>query len=71
MLQPTYRKSPRSTNERALTQERRAARIARYEEIKRMRVAGVSISAIARYFGMQRSTVSTLAHATHESPKAG
>ncbi len=49
--------SPRSTKELERQQVRRAQRVERYKEIKRMRADGTSISAIARKMGMQRETV--------------
>ncbi len=49
--------SPRSTKELVRQQAKRARRVERYEEIKALRAAGASISAIARRMGMQRETV--------------
>ncbi len=56
-LRPKSDPSRRSVKEVLQQQARREQRVQRYEEIKRMRAEGHSISVIARRMGMQRATV--------------
>ncbi len=56
-LCPKSNFSRRSVKELLQQEARRARRVERYEEIKRMRAEGHSLSAIARRLGMQRATV--------------
>jgi transposase len=56
-LKPKRHQSQRSMKELARHEERRAQRVKRYEEVKRLRAAGMSISAIGRQLGMHRETV--------------
>lgn len=56
-LRPKPDTSRRSVKEVLQQQARREQRVERYEEIKRMRAEGQSISSIARKLGMQRATV--------------
>jgi len=56
-LHPKSASSRRSVKELMRQQTKREQRIERYEEIKRMRAEGQSISSIARKLGMQRATV--------------
>jgi len=56
-LGPKRQESQRTMNVLARHEERRARRIKRYEEVKRLRAAGMSLSAIGRQLGMHRETV--------------
>jgi len=56
-LRPKSDCSRRSVKELLQQEARRARRVQRYEEVKRMRADGHCISAIARRIGMQRATV--------------
>jgi transposase len=47
----------RSLRERAVRQGRRERRRARFEAVRAMRAEGVSLAAIARHFGLSRTTV--------------
>jgi hypothetical protein len=50
-LRPKRQESQRTMKELARHEERRAQRVKRYEEMKRLRAAGMSISAIGRQIG--------------------
>jgi transposase len=56
-LKPKRHQSQRTMKELARHEEKRAHRVKRYEEVKRLRATGMSISAIARQIGMHRETV--------------
>lgn len=51
------------TRDQQLAQARRARRLARYEEVRRMQAEGWSLRAIARQMGLARQTVCRFAHA--------
>jgi transposase len=68
-LRPKSDCSQRSVKELLRQQARRERRVERYEEIKRMRAEGHSISASARKMGMQRATVRMFLRA-NEYPEA-
>lgn len=57
ILRPKQSRAPLSKNEVARRQERRARRIERWEEVRRLRAEGAPIIVIARRLGMQRATV--------------
>jgi DNA-binding CsgD family transcriptional regulator len=56
-LKPKQHQSPRTMKQLAEHEEKRAQRVKRYEEVKRLQATGMSISAIGRQMGMHRETV--------------
>jgi transposase len=54
---PKQRQSQRTMKQLAEHEEKRARRVKRYEEVKRLQATGMSISAIGRQMGMHRETV--------------
>lgn len=56
-LRPLPPPDRRSQAEKAISEQRRAQRVARYEEVKRLHAGGATISAIARQLGVHRQTV--------------
>jgi transposase len=56
-LKPKQHQSQRTMKQLAEHEEKRAQRVKRYEEVKRLQATGVSISAIGRQMGMHRETV--------------
>jgi transposase len=56
-LKPKQRQSQRTMKQLAEHEEKRAQRVKRYEEVKRLQTTGISISAIGRQMGMHRETV--------------
>jgi transposase len=56
-LKPKQRQSQRTMKQLAEHEEKRAQRVKRYEEVKRLQATGMSISAIGRRMGMHRETV--------------
>jgi transposase len=56
-LKPKQHQSQRTMKELARHEEKRAQRVKRYEEVKRLQATGMSISAIGRQMGMHRETV--------------
>ena len=56
-LRPKRQESHRTMKVLARHEERRARRIKRYEEVKRLRASGMSLSAIGRQMGIHRETV--------------
>jgi transposase len=56
-LKPKQHQSQRTMKQLAEHEEKRAQRVKRYEEVKRLQATGLSISAIGRQIGMHRETV--------------
>jgi transposase len=56
-LRPKRQESQRTMKQLAEHEEKRAQRVKRYEEVKRLQSTGMSISAIGRRMGMHRETV--------------
>jgi transposase len=56
-LKPKQRQSQRTMKQLAEHEGKRAQRVKRYEEVKRLQATGMSISAIGRRMGMHRETV--------------
>lgn len=56
-LRPKRKLSPLSKKELTLRHERRAQRVERWEEVRRLRAEGNPVITIARKLGMQRATV--------------